>query len=215
MGITRTLERLAAEIDRASTPKDRPILMSGPMVRATLADLKTQTRRVINPQPTDWTTLPDGYATNWPCVNKRGFAAAQDCPYGGVGGLLWVREKWQHHPEAGMTYGDVGIPSDAVCYAADLTAQEVSDSGRWRPSIHMPRWASRITLRITGVRVERVQDISEADARAEGFTVDDVIRAKLPSARDCYRYLWDELNAERGYGWDANPWVWVIEFERA
>ena len=85
---------------------------------------------------------------------------------------------------------------------------------KWRPSIHMPRWASRITLRVTNVRVERVQEISEEDALAEGVYGDEAAPFDQATATMCFEALWDSINAKRGYGWDANPWVWVVEFER-
>ncbi|KVO11765.1 hypothetical protein WJ73_19665 [Burkholderia ubonensis] len=108
-------------------------------------------------------------------------------------------------------------------YAAGFASGSSID-GKWRPSIHMPRWASRITLEIIGVRVERLQDISEADARAEGVTIEEWHKvghclgpgrgADQPLSIRAFRELWDGLNAACGYGWDANPWLWVIEFRR-
>ena len=151
---------------------ERPILFSAEMVRAILDDRKTQTRRLMKAQP-----YPDSIVTvehyHQTVIDRHGdmqpgpeiFGAHWDdgecglrCPYGAPGDTLWVRETWAPHPHGVMRCGAV--------YRADLDA--VPDAGRWRPSIHMPRWASRLTLRITDVRVERLQDISEDDARAEG-----------------------------------------------
>lgn len=124
------------------------------------------------------------------------------------GDRLWVRETWYC---AGVDESD-GYP---VRYREGATVQEdVSIS--WRPSIFMPRWASRITLEITGVRVERLQDITEEDAKEEGvppMIFSDGGYGK-PDYRDGFRQLWDSINAKRGFGWDVNPWVWVIEFRR-
>lgn len=208
----------------AAEPKERPILFSAPMVRALLQGRKTQTRRAVK--------LPKALVALGGDLNAAstfrdpGFGdgeylhvALNDgsvqrvrCPYADtLGDRLWVREAWAHDAEtleqcraahedalSGLTYGPY--------YRATDVAPETL---RWRPSIHMPRWASRITLEVTNVRVERLQDISEADAEAEGA---DPIKTKVPTARDAYRYLWDDINGAGG--WDANPWVWVVSFRR-
>ncbi|MGA7781148.1 MAG: hypothetical protein WCA85_26045 [Paraburkholderia sp.] len=141
------------------------------------------------------------------------------CPYGTPGDRLWVRETFAH-----MYRGNAAPETrcdDDVVYRADGFSHDEYAYGSWKPSIHMPRWASRITLEVTGVRVERLCDISEQDAAAEGMVPrwpDGVeIRHDCSSnmCRDLFRTLWDGLNAGRGYGWDANPWVWVVEFRRA
>lgn len=205
------------------------------MVRALLDGRKTQTRRVVKSQPPERTQdvftfhHPDPRTHFWAFDGGSLMDWAQPCPYGEIGDRLYVRETWQHsnHPLG---------PYDADCivfYRADYLDDphgpdgEKSPEGKyrdWRPSIHMPRAASRITLEVTGVRVERLQDISEADAIEEGLVHDDEIPYNGPwfvahdlyqgfsDPRDAYRSLWDELNAERGYGWDINPWVWVVEF---
>jgi len=211
--------------------KERPILFSGPMVRAILSGAKTQTRRVVKPQPgMVWghgvalpgntygvpsdvhhahVDMPDG---------KRRFIL---CPFGQPGDRLWVREtfweagRWWQHGE----YGD--DPRDYTWSSwrtASFEPQPTKD-GKWRkrPSIHMPRWASRLTLEVTGVRVERLHDISEEDARAEGMQPCHVNGEPYCPAvaqgrphRLLFALTWDEL-----YGtWDQNPWVWVIEFRR-
>lgn len=166
---------------------DRPILFSAPMVRAMLAGTKTQTRRVAKP--------------------KRSIEPMTDeCPYGQPGDLLWVRETW-------AWYGCERDPRE-VLYRAD-TSNLPESHGRWRPSIHMPRWASRITLRVTGVRVERLQDITEVDAIAEGaqpFRLPCHPQRETLRHVDGFALLWESINGAGS--WDANPWVWVVEFER-
>jgi len=175
--------------------KERPILFSGPMVRAVLSGAKTQTRRVIKPQPPadgsakEWTWAIDSDAPS-PALGWRDDAigaCAAVCPYGQPGDLLWVRETWCPRPEG---YG----------YRAD--DDPTNQPRKWGPSIFMPRAASRLTLRLTEVRVERVQDISQADAVAEGT-----------QGKASFALLWDALNAKRGYGWASNPFVWVLSFE--
>ena len=175
---------------------ERPILFSGPMVRALLTGTKTQTRRVAK----EFAGRDDLDAI------LRRFPEQSGCPYGQPGDRLWVREahwwfKDEHDPVTG--YFPPKLTIEDVEYRAD------GDDGRkvWRPSIHMPRWASRITLEITGVRVERLQDISEADAVAEGVYTDPAC-----PAYDGYRTLWDQINGSGS--WDLNPWVWVVEFRQ-
>lgn len=187
--------------------KERPIIFSGPMVRAILEGRKTQTRRVVKNS--------GGVAKNdqvvlWKC-----------CPHGDPGDLLWVREGFMPAPmEAAPT-----TPRPTrwnIAYAAGGQAEVMAPADynpmlynyeRWSPSIHMPRWASRLTLRITEVLVERVQDISILDAKAEGVEPLGE-NGDLCRWRQSFRHLWDSINAKRGHGWDTNPWVWVIQFER-
>lgn len=308
-----------------TTVRERPILFSGPMVRAILEGRKTQTRRVLkNPDDGVSTTIEDGSPLY---CDDGGFWHPRPCPYGQPGDRLWVREAHQLSPD-GPIYRAT---------AREHGTYEPGGAGPWRPSIHMPRWASRITLEITDVRVERVQEITEDDAIAEGVEVDmlcdllglasqraptlvqqcwisgandesisycrpcaekemaamveagadeedlaisdgdgpedchrfcdkcerqlnvalsdcaikeevkhfaeygiqtveevrdfrDMIDCGVPRltkecggfehmpeltgpiARVGFRYLWDSLNAPRGYGWDANPWCWVLSF---
>lgn len=212
--------------------KERPILFSGAMVRALLAGTKTQTRRVVKPQPRRVDGgVPFGDAPAW--AHAEPGSAMMRCPYGKPGDWLWVREAWQHsnHP-----YG----PYDEDCmvfYRADFLDDvhgpdgEKSPEGHyrtWRPSIHMPRTASRIVLEIKSVRVERLQDISEADAIAEGIErADDFFDCRCWRAYDepkgsdvvfpddpigSYASLWMSINGPGS--WDANPWVWALEFRR-
>jgi hypothetical protein len=187
--------------------KERGIIMQGESVLGILEGRKSQTRRVIKPQPTIITD--QDHFRNYLQIHGRGVWFEGDpnktCPYGQPGDRPWVRE----------TFCDLGAGDNRIIYKAsfdDLTAEMMRQSGHgtpiWKPSIFMPRWASRITLEIVNVRVERVQDISEEDAKAEGVTCPSFI-----NPRQAYYDLWDSINAERGYGWDVNPYVWVIEFK--
>jgi hypothetical protein len=146
------------------------------------------------------------------------------CPHGEIGDRLWVRETFMGPAHIGD--GEQGCVGFGVLYRADNSFVEdrfgcgcegpcsgVRIEHPWKPSIFMPRWASRLTLKITDVRVERVQSISEEDAKAEGIT-EDYPEHECNSFADGYRWLWDSLNAKRGYGWDVNPWVWALSFGR-
>jgi hypothetical protein len=240
--------------------KERPILFSGPMVQAILDGAKTQTRRVVKPQPKirergdrhgAWyrvdsvgdlvdnsqpeTGLLAYYGRCWDGIHRL----ASDiiaCPYGQPGDRLWVRETWAHYQTVnharrpdGRSFSEVsdgmaGYRADGhdtiedfrnhvrMTSGCDLEAVEIN-ADRWRPSIHMPRWASRILLEIADVRVQRLQDISEEDAKAEGCyakTYRDG-RGHEPASVD-FRYLWESINGAGS--WDANPWVWAISFRR-
>lgn len=195
--------------------KERPILFSGPMVRAILAGTKTQTRRMVRPG-----VLADG----WPDVPPLAIAyAAERCPYGVPGDRLWVRETFAGDDCCGYVYR-------ADHENADLRAGDLDDGEqsirRWSPSIHMPRAASRLDLEISAVRVERLQDISEADAQAEGvepfFTrfsgigreqrITSGELAADAERRASFAVLWDEINGDRAL-WISNPWVWALSFE--
>lgn len=203
---------------------DRPILFSAPMVRAILDGRKTQTRRVVkspwkkreivnlrsfyNDNGNSWSGEFDD-PHNWgiPNVIDQDPLSVYDmaCKYGSRGDRLWVRETFGC---LGRSPKD-GAPSDSekstTCYkATDRVPEHII---KWRPSIHMPRWASRITLEITNVRVERLQDISEADSIDEGVPADSDAEPQ-----DIYMSIWNELNGPAS--WFSNPWVWVIEFKR-
>ncbi len=174
--------------------KERPILFSGEIVRAILESRKTQTRRVVKPQP----KLAPGFYDM--------VAGLPPCPYGQPGDRLWVREAMMQDPEDGVTYaadGQLVMAPPTYCYR-DETTKSV-------PSIHMPRWASRITLEIVSVRAQLLQDISKQDCMAEGMNDLEDVHAGWHQS---YAQLWDSINAKRGFGWDKNPWVWVIEFKR-
>lgn len=218
----------------------RPILFSAPMVKALLAGTKTQTRRVIKPQPVrqlpnekplaspsgePWTIKRDlGWrwqrSKNWSCFVADNADApfaeylAEHCPYGCRGDRLYVRESFCEN-----YFGDAQPGTLKHGYKADWDdcAADVVPRPRWTPGIHMPRRCSRITLEVTSVRVDRLQNISEEDAKAEG--VDSVSRATVP--RDCtlwhrddFATLWDIINAKRGFPWAGNCWVWCVSFRR-
>lgn len=215
-----------------TTKKERPILFSGEMVRAILDSRKTQTRRVIKPQPIADSLYADGGWT-WR-LGKPNFIGAsnglfqsamiQHCPYGKPGDRLWVRETFS-------------LPLSEPCYRSDKACPQVTYNAdgdtcwpaRKRPSIHMPRWASRILLEIIDIHVERLQDIEREDVYAEGIHGPGIVvgevfmlctgQPTIESAEakyilDQFIDLWDSFNAKRGYGWDQNLWVWVIEFKR-
>lgn len=230
--------------------KERPILFSATMVRAILDGRKTQTRRVapiesldirqIGDQMVAWNvdfskaikgvlgTHSGGKFTD---LQARSIIASQFNPYGQPGDRLWVREPWRIVGESPDDALDM-FDRDDVQYRAD---DDQSYIDTYRPSIYMPRWASRITLEITAVRVERLRDISEADAMAEGIERGQDFQGwyrgplsgdsagleqagrdfKIPTAfpKLAYRALWESINGPTS--WDANPWVWVIEFKRA
>jgi hypothetical protein len=195
-------------------------LISTVMVRAILDDRKTQIRRIIKPQP-DHTNCsrPFHHGGNewwWPRsihLDDKPITVHK-APYQ-KDDKLWVRETWC--PD--------GISDNGVYYKAD---EECLEMFRWRPSIYMPRWASRITLLVKNVRVERVQDISPEDCEAEGITgttQGSPVRGQPYEiyrcgdiegcyAQDVFRRLWNSINAKRGHGWDKNDWVWVYDFER-
>jgi hypothetical protein len=219
---------------------ERPILFSAPMVRALLAGTKTQTRRAIKPQPypSEYTcqqTCGQGSHLSafrgtpgwaWDGGTKRRpaeFAWAADepcaietthCPYGKPGDRLWVRETW------GVMFPQyiADTEHEPTFWRADYSASDERDCAlpRWRSSIHMPRARSRITLEITDVRVQRLQDISFRDVVAEGcapltkpeVSIEHDVDAE---ARACFGELWDSINGAGS--WDANPWVWVLTFK--
>lgn len=234
--------------------KERPILFSAPMVRALLDGSKTQTRRIVKPQPVE---LPDfnrgGLSINVGGAKYQTFNPEMyrhRCPYGKAGDLLWVRETWRHTAssldEARAITDDI-MSGSAVDWRADYVerliktgeftredAEVSSDFETWKPSIHMPRWASRIMLEIINVRIEQLQGISEDDAEAEGIEginqptggddYQDYWRNYGMSDKqsdgwpwftgDCiasYKSLWESINGAGS--WNANPWVWVVEFK--
>lgn len=218
----------------------RPVLFNGAMVRAILAGAKTQTRRLVKPQPQEgadprWTwcvsstnrsdvgafhcgvIAPDGNSFT---DRGRERQTAYRCPLGAPGDDLWVRESAYIAPphfgdrNATDLIDDKGRPR-VVGYAASMDADAVRcahDYGvKLTPSIHMPRWASRLTLRVTSVRVERLHAITEDDARAEGVLTLEP-RTGAATARERFADLWSEVYGRAA--WDANPWAWVVSFER-
>ena len=185
--------------------RERPILFSAPMVRAILDGRKTVTRRIVKARDLEWMDVHQGL---------REPDNAERCPYGQPGGdCLYVRETWAA-PHAYDHLPPRLIPQDARIHYA---ATEDRGGLLWRPSIHMPRWASRITLEITSVRVELLQQIDIADAQAEGvsdtgaFILDGEGNEQGGPIAE-YAVLWDQINGDGS--WESNPWVWVIEFKR-
>lgn len=206
--------------------KERPILFSGAMVRAILAGTKTQTRRIER----DGDTI-----AKLPYPNVC-------CPYGALGDRLWVRETWrswrstcaeddaddEHEcgPHCDQTYvAYQATPRDGyrpkpdharITYLDESTPLERNQRllGPWKPSIHMPRAFSRIDLEVVSVRVERLQDITEEDARAEGVPLVMPIGCNSSEYRASFRALWAAINGDRA-PWASNPWVWRVEFRRA
>ncbi|HBR3649333.1 hypothetical protein [Klebsiella pneumoniae] len=235
--------------------KERGMIFNGEMVRALLDGRKTQTRRPIKWKQTRFTEIgerEDG--SKWPWSEDAEHACDfwHPCPFGAVGDRIWVRETWAtlgnedgccvdwegnlckgDERSAARIYrasceqrpGDYGlwsIPDDA--YWKPHT-KEHKFEGAWRPSIHMPRWASRILLEITDVRVERLNAISEEDAEAEGIDMEALYDSQdcydciadhnmtgRPTVTGAFKYLWESIYGEEG--WKSNPWVWVIEFKR-
>jgi len=241
----------------SSAIKERPILMTGDLVRATLDRRKTQTRRI--PGPTN--SLVDGrgvsaaaweqYVFDWdtaivdpgpsPAGNAGPYLKALDIGTGTThriycriqtGDRLWVRETWQLFDRLETMVSEPGrcgfrptgdILPEGIGYKADLDhCGQVpvagvlrTPKGLWRPSIYMPRWASRILLGVQEIRVERVQDIEHEDALAEGINPDAPYNNYATGSiyRDTFAELWDRINAKRGYGWKVNPWVWVVVYK--
>ena len=216
--------------------KERPILFSAPMVRAILEGRKTVTRRAVNPQP----RLTDGSGFAWKghlfgCGSddretSRNFSQ-HCCPFGKPGDRLWVRETWycdhfevMRGPYLKPADLDIGEARDdgTLVYAADGLTPYEADQPIWKPSIHMPRWACRILLEIIDVRVERLQDISEDQAKAEGVRLYtdhaelgdwwhvEGIETYSADPRKSFELLWQSTGGD----WNANPWVWVVEFKR-
>lgn len=257
-----------------SEPKERPILFSGPMVRALLEGSKTQTRRALKEQPPEGCGKIEGPSMFAPTVFVRGeaqpgpevFGAFSEdgewsikCPYGQPGDRLWVREAWWQAGKTVFQYpgddeGGWG-GSNRIKFSADgappnepnleypdglrngaFSAAEPNRIWRKRPSIHMPRWACRILLEVVSVRVERLNDISNEDAIAEGLAAvskdGKLVKYGIPdhdglpggcdagwpwvdwkhTPRNAFCQIWESINGAGS--WDANPWVWCVEFKR-
>jgi len=235
---------------------ERPILFSGEMVRAILSGAKVQTRRAIRGLPPDPQNVRF-LGMYLKCDAPPGSGAVSLriwCPYGERGDRLWVRETWKSseyrcsdeaqedghecgahcfqkyvYYAATPRVGYRAVPDrERIVYLDSSTPLTEWHARGWRPSIRMPRWASRITLEITDVRVQRLQEISEEDARAEGVDALDgaldavelcrvakLIGGCPEDARTWFAVLWDSINGKRpGCSWDANPWVWVVSFRR-
>ncbi|NMX94724.1 hypothetical protein [Pseudomonas sp. WS 5027] len=214
--------------------KERPILFSAPMVRAILEGRKTVTRRAVragfNPDDLEGTLSASECRKLYRELPQH-FGASYFCPYGQPGDRLWVRETWYcDHFE--VMRGPYLKPDDldirealedgTLVYGADGLAPYEQEQPTWKPSIHMPRWASRILLEITDVRVERLQDITEEQAKAEGVRLYtdhaelgdwwhiEGIETYSADPRKSFELLWTSVGGD----WDANPWVWVVEFKR-
>lgn len=199
--------------------KERPIIFSGPMVRAILEDRKTQTRRIVKPQPKHYEKGVTGFGRHnaspnsfdWKGCNIEAVAMPAWCPYGVAGDRLWVRETFGLGSENNINHRC----DEQIFYRATDPGWDENETGfRWRPSIHMPRWASRITLEITEVRVERLQEISGEHVLKEGVSTTrhgSDGGCEIPSRLD-FQLLWDSLHGKGA--WGLNPWVWVIEFRR-
>lgn len=224
-----------------NTPKERPILFNGPMVRAILDGQKTVTRRAVKVQPRSRGDI-GSYGLGQPFIRhpdptKRNL----ECPYGRPGDRLWVRETWGVISHTWNEHGDMvdwvpdrpatairelpfgrGYYSGHVIYAADGANEWAGDDdgggeprSAWHPSIHMPRLASRILLEVTSIRVERLQDITEEQAKAEGVLscerdIDENGNGYSPL--ELFGGLWTMINGMES--WNSNPWVWVVEFKR-
>lgn len=178
--------------------KAKPIIFSGPMVRAILDGKKTQTRRPVKPQQSraPWRAGEQLYVRETFAKGPKSYSVAYRAT-GECGAWFWVDGElsWLHH---GYVHESPDYPPRKPEFR---TFGLNTYGGKWKPSIHMPRWASRIALRVAGVRAERLNDINDADCMAEG------------SSPDAFRTLWDSIY-KAGFKWDDNPWVWVCEFER-
>lgn len=209
--------------------KERPILFQGDMVRAILDGRKTQTRRIVK-DPSFYGCLTGDcpHEKQTECDAAIAAWAGKNCPHGQPGDRLFAKETFRHICEKSGT--------SCIQYRADMAALKswATDGGEgdfvkvegnadsivfegkeppWKPSIFMPRWASRITLEIVSVRVERVQEITEEDAEAEGVLCAFDNHPEPPAATAAYRRLWDRINSKT-HPWLCNPWVWVVEFKR-
>ena len=200
--------------------KERPILFNGPMVQAILTNRKSQTRRTaglnyVNLQPDFWRITGQGALLGrWAATFERidtGELHTAFCPYGQPGDRLWGRETW------GMHFGK-------LLYRADFGPQSYEyDAKGWKSSIHMPRALSRLLFDLQGVRCERVQGITEADAQTEGVECGLSWSRVYPgtgaarireSFREAFARLWNEINGKRGLGWAHNPWVWALSIQQ-
>jgi hypothetical protein len=236
---------------------EHPIIFSGEMIRAILEGRKTQTRRIVKPQPGiglfarscfRGIDKPEpAFAMMEVGARDGKFLHYLNCPYGMPGGRPWVRETFaQMYVGDGCIYEEdfdngqecKGCKGCTIEYRADHPEErrpggwdgaldlEGPDAPHWHSPYHMHRWQSRLTLEIKSIRVERLQDISEVDARAEGacnreayiaagkFGHRDPNSSLITLPRTLFAGLWDSINAKRGFCWETNPWVWVIEFER-
>lgn len=216
--------------------KERPILFRPELVRAIIEGRKRQTRRIIRWKPrvaglnlhfsglTAGHYCTDAPSSGWVLRSRDGRGTWNDrtfpihCPYGQPGDFLWVREAFALRLDIKEDDDGHSRARRYVRYRADGgdLRDEFHVYGRWKPSIHMPRWASRLTIQVTNVRVELLKDITDGDVAAEGVTWNATggpLTSRTRSfATDAFSHGWDKINAKRGFGWDVNPWVWVVEF---
>lgn len=200
--------------------KERPMIFNAEMVRAILDGRKTQTRRIVSDRHLNLIDVGSQIGECYPLEcgidheNSQSYYR-EHCPFGKPGDRIWVRETWARY--------NVDQDSHDMAYRA-TTPEDWPEEGRWRPSIHMPRWASRITLEITGVGVQRLHSISPNDASREGLIKlpatgryclnqgDQYFGGASHDAREVFSWLWESIYGAES--WQANPWVWVIEFKR-
>jgi hypothetical protein len=221
-----------------SEPKSRPLIFTCESVRGILAGTKTMTRRVVKPQPD---TIHDGVFPYWRVGGYRAWRYIDSgnvlrkggkdliCPYGVVGDRIWCRERFLPCKGVGHEHPVRIEDASFVCFLdgsqkyrdghyfqeppRDIPPSAWPDGGVFRSLLFMPRWASRITLELTGVRVERLQSISEADARAEGIVWNEgPFRDGHTNHISAYKSLWNKVNGKK-YPWESNAWVWVLEFK--
>jgi len=193
------------------------------MVRAILEGRKTQTRRVVKPQAWSYSNDVLGQPQIYACSGPDDFGDPDKpirCPYGQPGDLLWVRETWSPWADE-LTRQAISRKGEPCLYKADYLEKApcvvIGGDFHWHPSIHMPKKYARLWLRITNVRVERLQEISIKDCKAEGVLCDCPENEEnrcLLGNKGHFKILWDSLNAKRGYSWESNPYIWVVEFER-
>ncbi len=188
--------------------KEKPIIFNSEMIRAILDDRKTQTRRIVKPQPSKENHISWGISERpfWYEMHRSFVVQEIKCPYGKLGDRLWVRESFGYDAVIVKGAGNKNIK-----YKVSASGFEL-ENYKWKPSIHMPRWASRITLEITDIRVERLREISLDDINSEGVKINTYPYGKV-EGMVYFRELWNSIAKDK-YKWQDNPWVWVIEFKR-
>lgn len=200
--------------------KEHPILFSSEMVKAILEGRKTQTRRVIKPQPTDdatWAKHGSKHsATFYRDIPVMLACLATESPYGQIGDVLWVRETWQAQEGGGKWWHEVKEHRELYnwCWTNPVMPSFDATPPRWLPGRFMPRAACRLRLEIVNIRAERVRNITPMECIKEGIarSIADAVFIRADEEKEKFHTLWDSINAKRGYGWDTNPYVWVIEF---
>lgn len=186
--------------------KEKPIIFNTEMVKAIIAGNKTQTRRVIKPQPDEygyWLRKNNPENGEFHCAPITNPGMTRFSPYE-IDQILWVRETWCLGEEPGEVWYKANV-DDYECFI------EVNDR-KWKPSIYMPREAARLYLKVKDIRIERIQEITLEDIQAEGIILAPSLRSEMILIADFVK-LWDSINKKRGYGWDKNPNVWVYDFK--